>query len=180
MLVGSAVLDRIRYERISPDSAAAIVAATERAGVMHIRASLGDSVQPGMRPYQVGGPERRCVDVGEDAQGARSGEYWMHPFRGQYSIWLNGGGGFRYHPVFLRDPRRDSVVVSFSRLDRQAPTDGFVIAGARHGGGSAGHWFAENYRLPGSGQWLIVAQGGPNWACFIYRFPVFGPYWDGF
>lgn len=177
MLAGSAVLDHARYERIGTDSAASIVAATERAGAMYAAAAPGDSAQPGFpRPYEIGSPARRCIDVG-DARGARSGEYWMNDFLFQYGFWLNGDGGFRYQPMFLRDARRDSVVVSFSRLDRRVPTEGFVITGARNGGGPAGRWFAENYKLPGSGLWLIVARGGPNWGCFIYRFPVFGPYW---
>ena len=164
--------DRLLLERISGDSAAAILASIEAASGSNENA--GDRVPQRGFPFQYerGTSERRCVEVGT-AGFVRSGNYVMFSFRSYWGAWINGSSGFRYQPMYLENAYRDSVVVSISRLDRAIASKQLVIHGAGQGASGA-RFFGHNYLLPGPGRWLFVVTGGANWGCFVYEMPVVG------
>jgi hypothetical protein len=162
----------MRLPRITAEEAAAIVGELEATASAQAD-SVGYTAQEGFPfEYELGSSARRCVDV-HDARYARSGEFVAFSFVTYWGNWINGSSGLRYQPKYLGHPVQDSIAITIVRLDRRVSQTTYVLRGAGWAAGQA-HFFGHNIMLPGPGRWLLLVSGGPNWGCFIYRFPIVG------
>lgn len=129
---------------------------------------------------RVAGSSRHCVSASSGGPGiVRSGDFSVGPFGHYAAIWHSGQGKLWWQPAKI-----DSVAglqVEARRLDRSGVSKTYSyhsIARAIDAYGPFDRrgmslfsppFFPTDMRLPTTGDWLLVARNGRNWACVLFR-----------
>ncbi|HEX9893353.1 MAG TPA: hypothetical protein VGA78_05485 [Gemmatimonadales bacterium] len=102
----------------------------------------------------------------------RSGEFISGPFDLYAAVWHQGYGKMWFTPVTLPPGTTQSTELNFTleavRLDSAGPADGFTKSTLARGLPNGPLFFATGFRLPSPGYWLLTAQAGNNWGCFLF------------
>ena len=126
------------------------VRAAEAAGAQAPRAMSGPT------------PPRICIDA-NTMENPQSGEISAGGFSLYAANWHQGKGKLAWKPQYPTANTR--LLVKATPLD--APGDSFVaeMAGQTTDNSTI---YASDMRLPRTGNWLITAETGNNWGCFLY------------
>ena len=113
----------------------------------------------------VGNVERRCVDV-NDTPNPRSGEFSVGGFNMYGATWHQGAGKLAWKPLHP-DASAPLTVRVWSLDNPGAPVEfkATTMSGSIADNTAS---YTVDMRLPRAGSWLLTAEAGPNWGCFLY------------
>ena len=103
--------------------------------------------------------ERRCVDVTENPN-ARSGDFSVAGFSVYASTWHQNQGNLSFKPATSQAGTR--ITVRAENLDRPGTASEFYAQL------SPTAVYPVKMQLPERGNWLITAQAGDSFGCFVY------------
>jgi hypothetical protein len=111
-----------------------------------------------------GAPERKCVDVNNGAS-AKSGNFTVAGFGMYASTWQQKQGTLVFKPATPQPGQRltvraEPLDASGATVEFQAPLTGSVRDGSAA--------YQVKMQLPRAGNWMISAQAGDSFGCFLY------------
>jgi hypothetical protein len=148
---------------VASDSVAMTIAEAETRGSQRGAAATTDTLPAQQVPFEVGGAERRCVDVGS-VSAARSGDFVVRGFSLYGALWYAGYGKLAWFPEHAGESSPPRLVIRATRLDAATPPQVFETYFSR-----GQYWmYPTGIHLPTVGRWMLVGAAGDSWGCFVY------------
>jgi hypothetical protein len=116
-------------------------------------------------PHAGSSADRRCVDV-NNSPNPKSGEFSVGGFALYDAIWHQGQGKLAWKP--LHPDAHVPLVVRAVSLDAPATPIEYKFSTLNGSPADNSASYSSEMKLPRPGNWLLTAEAGPNWGCFLY------------